>query len=174
MHEWGNNSQPLALPPPKPPRPSPTLPLLPPSQRQIPPSSAAPAPARPVVERDLKQHALHGEHEARLGQQRGAVTRAGPVEDLEEGGRQHNEGDVEREAGGGARAVDGEDLVRVGGERGEDQAVGRRWGLVGWGGRGGEGKGGERTRWGRSRRSGARGGPWLWGMGWRKRGRGSA
>ena len=120
-----NDLQPLAPPPPEAPRPHAGLLLLP--QRQV-AAAAAAAPAGPVVERDLQQHGLHAEHDDGLGQQREVVARAGPVEDLEDGGRQHDERDVEREAGGGARAVDGEDLVRVGGEGGEDQAVGREGG----------------------------------------------
>lgn len=113
----GKNSQPLTLPPPKPPRPrAPSL-LLP--QRQ--PAPFAPPP-RPIVQCHFQEDDLHGHHDDRLDQQAEIVAGAGPVEDLEDGGGEHDEGDVEGEAGGGAGAVDGEDLVGVGGYGGEDEA----------------------------------------------------
>lgn len=66
---------------------------------------------------------MHDDHDEGLNEQCGIVASTGPVEDFEYGGCEHDEGDVEREAGGGAGAVDGEDLVRVGGYGGEDEAA---------------------------------------------------
>ena len=66
---------------------------------------------------------MHDYHDEGLDQQCGVVAGAGPVEDFEDGGCEHDEGDVEGEAGGGAGAVDGEDLVRVRGYGGEDEAA---------------------------------------------------
>jgi len=92
---------------------------------------------------------LYGHHDDRLDQQASIVAGAGPVEDLEDGGCEHDEGNVEGEAGRGAGAVDGEDLVGVGGYGGEDEAVVEVLVYV-MGGKGrGNGEGGEGTILGR-------------------------
>jgi len=80
-------------------------------------------PRGPVVERDFYEYYLHDYHDEGLDQQCGVIAGAGPVEDFEDGGCEHDEWDVEREAGRGAGAVDGEDLVRVGGYGGEDETA---------------------------------------------------
>lgn len=56
---------------------------------------------------------MHDYHDHCLYEKGAIIARAYPVEDLEDGGEKHDQGDVEREAGGGAGAVDGDDLVRV-------------------------------------------------------------
>ena len=56
---------------------------------------------------------MDGDHDAGLEEEREVVAGAGPVEDFEDGGCEHDEGDVEGEAGRGVGAVDGEDLVGV-------------------------------------------------------------
>lgn len=56
------------------------------------------------------------DHEEGLDEQRGRVLGAEPVVNLEDAGDQHNQGDIEREAGGAARAVHGVDLVAIAGD----------------------------------------------------------
>ena len=108
-----NNSRSLRPPPPKIPRPAP--PPFRSLERSLVP------PRWPIVQGNFQQYHLHHHHDNGLHQQRDIVPGAGPVEDLENGGREHDEGDIEGEAGGGAGAVDGEDLIGVGYYRGEDQ-----------------------------------------------------
>ena len=66
---------------------------------------------------------MYGDHDEGLDEQSGVVAGARPVEDLEDGGGEHDEGNVEGEASGGTGAVDGEDLIGIGGDGGEDEAV---------------------------------------------------
>jgi hypothetical protein len=95
-----------------------------------------------VVQCDFQQDQLHDDHEAGLDKEGVAVVCAKPVEDsmsapvstciprsrlvtlcvLEDRGHEHNERDVEGEAIAAFGAVDREDLVGVGGDRGEYQA----------------------------------------------------
>ena len=96
--------RPLRPPSPKVPRPT----LITPLERPF------PSPGRPIIQRHFQQHRLHGHHDQGLNEKSSVVAGAGPVEDLENRGEEHDQGDVEGEAGGGARAVDGEDLIGVG------------------------------------------------------------
>ena len=66
---------------------------------------------------------MDGDHDEGLYEQSSVIAGAGPVEDFEDGGCEHDEGDVEGEASGGTGTVDGEDLVGIGGYGGEDEAV---------------------------------------------------
>ena len=65
---------------------------------------------------------MYDDHDEGLDEQCDVVAGPGPVEDFEDGGREHYEGDVEGEACGCAGTVDGDDLVCVGCERGEHEA----------------------------------------------------
>ena len=58
---------------------------------------------------------MHCYHEQGLREERGREVRSEPVDEFEDAGGEHYEGDVEGETGGGAGAVDGVDLVGVGG-----------------------------------------------------------
>lgn len=71
---------------------------------------------RPRGERNMQQHQVHGDHEQGLDEQRGAKVRAEPVEHLEDAGDEHDERNVEREAGAAARAVHRVDLVAIAGD----------------------------------------------------------
>ena len=83
--------QSLTFPPPKPPRPigprSATT-LLP--QTSSKGHSSLPSPPRPVVQRNFQQHDLHSHHDDRLDEETEIVARAGPVEDFENGGCEHD------------------------------------------------------------------------------------
>ena len=86
---------------------------------------------------------MHHNHDPGLDQQRGIVSSPGPVEDFEQGGCEHDERDVEGEAGGGAGPVDGEDLVGIGCQGRDDEAGGEEVLALG---RGRRGRGRGRTR----------------------------
>lgn len=62
----------------------------------------------------MEEKRLDEYHEGGLEEEGGREALFYPVEELESGGDEHNERDVEREARGGPRAVDGMDLVGVG------------------------------------------------------------
>ena len=53
-----------------------------------------------MLQRNLQQDDLHSNHNACLDEQCLVETSAEPVEDLEEGCDEHNEWDIEGEAGG--------------------------------------------------------------------------
>ena len=73
---------------------------------------------------NFQQQHLHNHHNDRLDQQRGIIPRARPIKDFQDTRRQHDERNIEGEAGRGAGAVDGGDLVGIGDDRGEDETVG--------------------------------------------------
>lgn len=115
----------------------------------------------------LEQHHLHCNHDQRLYQQRDIVAGSRPIENLQYRGAKHDQWDIEREAGRRAGAVDGENLIRVGCQRRENQAgmsLGQsqykarlipEWFGEFWGG----GRGSESTILGRRLRSGLRESP---------------
>lgn len=74
------DSQPLRFPPPEPPRPH--IVVL--GEWPFPP------PWGPVVERDFQEYDLHDYHNEGLDEQCGVVAGAGPVEDFEDGGCEHD------------------------------------------------------------------------------------
>jgi len=63
----------------------------------------------------VKEQHLDCDHERGLNQERQIVACSDPVEYLEDRGDQHDERDIEREAGGGAGTMDGVDLVSIAG-----------------------------------------------------------
>lgn len=67
-----------------------------------------------MIQCNLQHDDLHSNHYARLDKQRRVKAGAEPVEDFEKGCDEHDEWDVEGEAGGGFGAVDAIDLVGVG------------------------------------------------------------
>ncbi|KAL8958266.1 MAG: hypothetical protein Q9183_005871, partial [Haloplaca sp. 2 TL-2023] len=70
-------------------------------------------PGRTIVQGYFEQRHLHAYHEESLNQQREIISSAGPVENLEDGSGEHDQGDVEREAGRSTGPVDSENLVGV-------------------------------------------------------------
>ena len=72
-----------------------------------------PSPRWSVVQGHLQQDYLYPDHDHSLDQESGVIASPGPIEDFKDGGRQHDERDVEGKAGGGAGTIHGEDLVRV-------------------------------------------------------------
>ena len=81
--------------------------------------------SRAIREGDVEQDHMNENHEECLDEKRGAEAGAEPVEYFEDAGDEHDEGDVEREAGGAARAVDAVDLVGIAGDgAGGDAGVG--------------------------------------------------
>ena len=78
---------------------------------------------RAVGQGDVQQQQMDNNHEQRLDEERGAEVGAEPVEDLEDAGDQHDEGDVEREAGRAARPVHRVDLVAIAGDGARGDAV---------------------------------------------------
>lgn len=81
-----------------------------------------PSPRGSVVQGNLQQDYLYPDHDHSLDQQSDVIASTGPIEDFENGGRKHDERDVEGKAGGGAGTVHGEDLVRVRCDGREDEA----------------------------------------------------
>jgi hypothetical protein len=63
----------------------------------------------------VEEQEVHDDHEEGLDEQRGAEVGAEPVEDFEDRGDEHDERDVEGEAGGRPRAVHAVDLVAIAG-----------------------------------------------------------
>ncbi len=76
-----------------------------------------------MLQRDLQHDDLHSDHDASLNKQCGVKTSTEPVEDFEKGCGEHNEWDVEGEAGGRLGAVDAIYLVCVGRQRRDDQTL---------------------------------------------------
>lgn len=74
-----------------------------------------------MLQRDLQHNKLHSNHDASLNKQCRVKTSSKPVEDFEEGCNEHNEWDVEGEAGGRLGAVNAIDLVGVGRQRRDDE-----------------------------------------------------
>lgn len=86
-------------------------------------------------ERNVQAQDVDDDHEEGLHEQAGAEVRAEPVEDFEHGGDEHDERNVEREAGGRARAVHRVDLVAIRGYGGHGDARRRArlaWWEKGW------------------------------------------
>lgn len=75
------------------------------------------SPHRSIVQSYLQENSLHSYHDNGLYEESRVIMGAWPVEDFKDGGCEHEEGDVEGEAGGCARTVDGEDLIGVGSDR---------------------------------------------------------
>lgn len=74
-------------------------------------------PWRPVVQCYLQKHNLYSYHYDGLYEKSKVISGPRPVKYLEDRCCQHDEGNVEREAGRGAGTVDGENLIGIGGQR---------------------------------------------------------
>lgn len=72
---------------------------------------------RSVRERDVEEEQVDADHEQCLDQQRGAEVGAEPVVDFQDAGDEHDERNVEGEAGGAAGSVHAVDLVAIAGNR---------------------------------------------------------
>ena len=83
-------------------------------------------PSGPVIQSNSEKDCLHSYHDYSLHEQRSIVSCSRPVEYLQDRCREHDQWDIEREARRGPRAVDGKDLIGVGGNGGQDKAVCRR------------------------------------------------
>lgn len=79
------------------------------------------SPRRPIVQGHFQKHTLHTYHDDSLYEQREVILCSRPVEYLQYGCGEHDEGYVEGEAGRCTSTIDGEDLIGVGGQWGEDQ-----------------------------------------------------
>jgi len=71
---------------------------------------------RSVRERDVEEEQVDAYHEQGLDKQRGAEVGAEPVVDLQDAGDEHDERNVEGEAGGAAGSVHAVDLVAIAGD----------------------------------------------------------
>ena len=79
-----------------------------------------PSPRRSIIQGHFQKHTLNSYHNDSLYKKREVISCSRPVENFQYGCREHDEGYVEGEASRSTGTIDGQDLVGVGGQWGED------------------------------------------------------